>query len=113
MPVEKPLLLMVGFYAIASFITFIVYAIDKSAAKKGAWRIKESRLHCLSLIGGWPGALLAQQKLRHKSYKQPFRVVFWLTVILNVSTLFAGYTLIDADLLPEEIVAWVSKLSLY
>jgi heme/copper-type cytochrome/quinol oxidase subunit 3 len=48
----------------------------------------------LSLVGGWPGALVAQQKLRHKSQKQSFRIVFWITVLLNCaafSWLFTGY----------------------
>ena len=64
------------FYIIASLLTFIMYAVDKSAAQKGTWRTPESTLHFLSLIGGWPGALVAQQKLRHKSKKQPFRLGF-------------------------------------
>ena len=79
---EMPPLVLV-LYMVASLITFIVYAVDKSAAQKGAWRTQESTLHLLSLVGGWPGALLAQQKLRHKSKKQSFRTVFWLTVLLN------------------------------
>jgi uncharacterized membrane protein YsdA (DUF1294 family)/cold shock CspA family protein len=70
-------------YLIASLITFIAYALDKAAARKGNWRTQESTLHALALIGGWPGALIAQQKLRHKSKKQSFRIVFWLTVLLN------------------------------
>lgn len=70
-------------YPAASAVTFVAYAIDKSAAQKGRWRTSEGTLHLLSLIGGWPGAWLAQGMLRHKSRKQPFRVVFWLTVILN------------------------------
>jgi len=72
-----------GAYLVISLITFITYAKDKSAARNGAWRTPEGTLHMLSLIGGWPGALFAQQKLRHKSKKQPFRFVFWLTVIAN------------------------------
>ncbi len=71
-------------YLGASIITFLAYAIDKNAARNGSWRTKESFLHWLSLIGGWPGALLAQQALRHKSRKQPFRSIFWGTVSLNV-----------------------------
>ena len=71
------------FYLAASFLTFVVYALDKSAAGKGTWRTQESTLHLLSLLGGWPGALLAQQLLRHKSKKRSFRVVLWLTVLLN------------------------------
>lgn len=75
------------FYAVASFITFIAYAIDKSAAQKNRWRTKESTLHLFSLVGGWLGALFAQKVLRHKSKKQEFKMVFWITVILNCSML--------------------------
>ncbi|MCU7804416.1 MAG: cold shock and DUF1294 domain-containing protein [Candidatus Thiodiazotropha sp. (ex Lucinoma borealis)] len=78
-----PLILAV--YLILSLLTFIMYAVDKSAAKEGAWRTPESTLHLLSLAGGWPGAVVAQQKLRHKSKKQSFRTVFWVTVLLNCS----------------------------
>ena len=74
-------------YLAASAVTFIAYAIDKSAARKGGWRTKEGTLHLLALVGGWPGALVAQSVLRHKSRKQPFRVIFWLTVILNCAAL--------------------------
>ena len=70
-------------YLAASIITFIIYAQDKSAARKGRWRTKESTLHLLALLGGWPGALIAQQTLRHKSQKTEFRFVFWVTVGLN------------------------------
>jgi len=73
-------------YIVASLFTFIMYTVDKSAAMKGVWRINESTLHLLSLVGGWPGALVAQQKLRHKSKKQSFRLVFWVTVLLNCGT---------------------------
>lgn len=76
-----PVILVI--YPGASVITFAAYAIDKSAARKGRWRTPEGTLHMLSLIGGWPGALVAQRVLRHKSRKQPFRLIFWLTVILN------------------------------
>ncbi|WP_417910014.1 DUF1294 domain-containing protein [Candidatus Electronema sp. PJ] len=76
-----------GWYLLISLLTFVIYAKDKSAAAKGSWRIPENTLHFLALIGGWPGALLAQQVLRHKSKKQPFRFVFYLTVLLNCGLL--------------------------
>ena len=76
-----------GLYAGLSAITFVAYALDKSAATSGAWRTPENTLHMLAIAGGWPGALLAQQFLRHKSTKQPFRQVFWATVLLNVGAL--------------------------
>jgi len=72
-------------YIALSIITFIFYAVDKSAARKNAQRISERTLHLASLLGGWPGAIIAQKTLRHKTKKQPFRMIFWLTVILNIS----------------------------
>ncbi len=80
-------LIMLQFYLVASAITFVVYAIDKSAAESNNWRTKESSLHLFSLIGGWPGAIFAQKILRHKSKKEEFQIVFWGTVILNCSAM--------------------------
>ena len=74
-----------GLYAIASVATFAVYAADKAAARGGRRRTPESMLHLLAFVGGWPGALLAQALLRHKSAKVPFRVAFWCTVAGNAA----------------------------
>jgi len=68
-----------------STATFVVYAFDKNKAQRKAWRTSESTLHLLALAGGWPGAALAQQYLRHKSSKQSFRNVFWVTVMTNLA----------------------------
>lgn len=83
--VWQPPLILAFLYAGASAATFLAYAKDKSAARRGARRISEAKLHLLAFAGGWPGALLAQQLLRHKSTKSEFRAVFWGTVILNVA----------------------------
>ena len=74
-------------YGIFSISAFAVYAIDKSAARHGRWRTPEKTLHLLALIGGWPGALLAQRTLRHKSQKPSFQAVFLLTVLANCAAL--------------------------
>ncbi len=70
-------------YATVSAVTFIAYGADKGAARRSGRRVPESTLHVLALLGGWPGALVAQQVFRHKTRKQPFRVVFWLAVVAN------------------------------
>ncbi len=75
------------FYLAASLAAFLAYALDKSAARSGKWRTKESTLHLIGLAGGWPGALAAQRLLRHKSRKQSFQIMFWATVILNCCAL--------------------------
>jgi uncharacterized membrane protein YsdA (DUF1294 family)/cold shock CspA family protein len=79
--------LVAGLYLGLSAITFIAYATDKSAARNGQRRTPEAHLHLLALIGGWPGALVAQQVLRHKSKKESFRAVFCWTVAINCSAL--------------------------
>ncbi|WP_319928138.1 DUF1294 domain-containing protein [Vreelandella zhuhanensis] len=80
-------LTVVGFYALISAVSFIMYALDKSAARRGAWRTAETTLHLTDLIGGWPGALVAQRVFRHKTRKQPFQFVFWTTTIVNTGAL--------------------------
>jgi len=79
-----------------SIAAFLAYALDKSAAISGRWRTAEDVLHILALVGGWPGALLAQQLLRHKTSKQSFIAVFWFTVLLNVG----GFAAWHAGVLP-------------
>jgi uncharacterized membrane protein YsdA (DUF1294 family) len=74
-------------YGLLSLITFCLYGLDKSAARRGRWRVQESTLHFLSLFGGWPGAMLGQKVFRHKTRKRYFQVMFWLTVLLNAIAL--------------------------
>jgi uncharacterized membrane protein YsdA (DUF1294 family) len=74
-------------YLAASALCFAAYAVDKSAAKARRRRTPERTLLLLGLACGWPGAVLAQQWLRHKSSKASFRLKFWGTVALNVAAL--------------------------
>ncbi|MFW5427498.1 MAG: DUF1294 domain-containing protein [Methylophagaceae bacterium] len=75
-------------YLMVSLVSFGMYAYDKSAAKNNRWRVPENSLHVLALFGGWPGAMLGQRILRHKTVKQPFRFIFWLTVLVNCAAVF-------------------------
>jgi len=97
-------ILMIGFYAILikltlfkeipfqillwyislNLITFFVYYSDKKSAEKGEWRISEKTLHLLSLFGGWAGAFYAQNRLRHKSSKTKFKIIYWITLVVNL-----------------------------
>ncbi|OCH13504.1 DUF1294 domain-containing protein [Aliivibrio fischeri] len=75
-----------------SLLTYVMYAIDKNAAKKGNWRTPENTLHVLSLLGGWPGALFAQNQFRHKSKKQPFKTILWITIFVNIGAFTWTFT---------------------
>ena len=83
---KLPLYVLVA-YALLSVLTFIAYWLDKRKAQARRWRTPESTLQLLALLGGWPGALLAQAYLRHKSQKRPFLVVFWFAVVVNLIAL--------------------------
>lgn len=73
--------------AALSLVSAALYALDKRAAVRGDHRIAESTLQLAALAGGWPGALLAQSVLRHKTVKRSFQQVFWCAVVLNCAAL--------------------------
>lgn len=67
-----------------SVIAYALYALDKRAAAQGGWRTPEATLLLAGFLGGWPGAVVAQLTLRHKTRKRAFRLAFWSTVFFNV-----------------------------
>ena len=70
-------------YLGANLVVFLYYYQDKTSAIKNDWRTKESKLHWLSLLGGWGGAYIAQKLFRHKHKKASFIYTYKLTVIFN------------------------------
>lgn len=77
--------LCVLLYATLSAVTFLVFAFDKRRARRAGKRIAESTLHGLELAGGWPGSLLAQRVLAHKTRKASYQVPFWAIVVLHLA----------------------------
>lgn len=73
-------------YLVASGVSYLLYFSDKSAAgRRHLRRTPENTLHLVDLLGGWPGALLAQHAYRHKTVKASFQATFWTTVVLNIA----------------------------
>lgn len=70
-------------YPLVSLFSFCQYWLDKRSAQNGRWRTPENSLHIAELVGGWPGALVAQQMFRHKTRKASFQLVFWAIVALH------------------------------
>jgi uncharacterized membrane protein YsdA (DUF1294 family) len=77
--------LVAAVYLGASLLCFIVYAMDKAAARAGERRTPERTLLMLGLFCGWPGAVLARHWLRHKSGKASFQAPFRATVAVNIA----------------------------
>ena len=76
--------IVIYLYLTVSCLTCVVYYIDKHAARRSGWRVQESTLHMMALLGGWPGAYVAQRIMRHKTMKESFQRVFVASVVLNI-----------------------------
>ncbi|WP_458524707.1 DUF1294 domain-containing protein [Onishia taeanensis] len=89
-----------------SAVTFVLYGLDKWAAKRETQRTAENTLHLCALLGGWPGALLAQQVFRHKSSKRSLQIAFWFTVLLNCGVLVVARSTTGAAFIRDILAAW-------
>lgn len=63
---------------------FAIFFVDKRAARHGQWRISEKTLLTLAFVAGSPGAVAAQQILRHKTQKEPFRSMLVAIAVLHL-----------------------------
>ena len=85
-----PLILAAStYFVLINFITWHVWVDDKRRASRRDRRTPENTLLWLSLLGGWPGALMAAKQFRHKTAKRAFLSRFWPLVALNVTAVIA------------------------
>ncbi len=70
-----------------NFIAFTAFGIDKANAERGHWRIAESTLLTLALLGGTPGAYAGRALFRHKTRKQPFGSQLFAIAVLQMLAL--------------------------
>ncbi|WP_055438167.1 DUF1294 domain-containing protein [Pseudidiomarina woesei] len=97
-------------FTFASVVAYIFYAFDKKAALNNKRRTPEDFLQFLALIGGWPGALIAQQQFRHKTRKRSFRVVFYLAVLINIGAI--TFYMLEKDTIIQWIKAMLGAIKL-
>ena len=67
-------------YVFMTPLTIFYYAEDKRRALQHQWRISNFYMHCFEVLGGWPGALLAQNEYRHKLKRGIYQYGFWAIV---------------------------------
>jgi uncharacterized membrane protein YsdA (DUF1294 family) len=79
-----PVLLAAAYLVAINVATYAAFALDKRRAEAGQWRIKERTLLTLALLGGTIGAMTAARRLRHKTYKQPFRTYLRAIAVVQV-----------------------------
>ncbi len=78
------------FYAIMTLVTFIMYGVDKSKAKKGRWRIPEKTLLLFAACFGGLGAFLGMRIFRHKTKHTSFKIIVPMCMILQFIIITAG-----------------------
>lgn len=84
------------YFAVISFVTAIVTAIDKYKAKKGSFRISEKVLFVLALLGGSLSEYLTMRLIRHKTLHKRFMIGLPLIMILQlVAIILSGIYLLN------------------
>lgn len=78
------LIWILGEMLVFSAIAFVAFGLDKRAAVRGTSRTPEKTLLLMSLLGGWPGALIARRVFRHKTRKQPFTALLYTTIAFHL-----------------------------
>lgn len=72
------------YVCVINVIAFLMYGLDKVKAKRRQWRIPESTLLGVAVIGGSIGAFLGMQIFHHKTKKPKFYIGVPAIFILQV-----------------------------
>ena len=86
---------IVGYFVVVNVLAFGAMALDKAKAVNRSRRIPEATLLNLAMLGGSVGTLVAQQTIRHKTRKEPFRstligiVVFQILALIGLAAAIA------------------------
>lgn len=100
-----------------NIITIVFYGVDKSFSKINAtlkWnlmRYSENSLLFFGCIGGWMGAIFAQQLFNHKTTKQPFQTNFIFSIAINIALMtfvyftfgISEFSLVNVDKVKERL----------
>ena len=73
---------------VMSLLAFCLMGIDKSRAKRGAWRISEKTLLCAAALFGAPGAMAGMYTFRHKTKHIRFKVGLPVMAAIQLAIVF-------------------------
>ena len=82
---------LLNYLVLINVITFIVYGIDKLKAQKRKWRIPESTLLLLAIIGGSIGAWYGVKVWHHKTLHKKFTYGIPLIMAVQLVLFFIYY----------------------
>lgn len=75
---------LICYLILINCIALALMGIDKSRARRGAWRIPEKTLFLSALLGGSIGAILGMQAFRHKTKHWYFQYGMPLILIVQI-----------------------------
>ena len=94
-------MILVYYLIIINLLAFVMYGVDKKKAEKSKYRIPESRLIAVAVLGGAYGAGLGMLVFHHKTKKTKFRVVVPTFLVLNLICigliLYGNYHLVNTE----------------
>ena len=76
---------------IINVVTFFMYGVDKWKAKKSKWRIRETALLGLAVLGGSIGAWLGMKAWHHKTQHKKFK--YGVPAIIIVQLALIGFVI--------------------
>ena len=79
------------YLAVTNVVTFFMYGVDKWKAKKSKWRIRETALLTLAVLGGSIGAWLGMKVWHHKTQHKKFK--YGIPAIIIIQLAIIGYFL--------------------
>ena len=85
---------VLAYFIAINLVSALAFSVDKRRAVRGEWRISESTLLAIVMLGGSPGAVVAQHILRHKTRKEPFRSHLRLIAMVHGLALLSLYLLL-------------------
>ena len=76
--------ILIGYLAMVNVVAFVTYGIDKLKARRNQWRIPESTLLLLAMIGGSIGAWIGLKVWRHKTLHKKFKYGIPLIIVVQI-----------------------------
>lgn len=79
---------LIWYLVVINLVTFFIYGLDKAKAEGRSWRVKETRLLLMALVGGTVGAIAGMKIFHHKTKKIGFLLPFILILLGQVGLIY-------------------------
>lgn len=84
--------IILAYYTLLNFVLLLTMAIDKMRARKHQWRVPESTLFIMALLGGAVGGFAGMFLCHHKTKRPQFYIIYFIAVVLHLALLYLIFT---------------------